>query len=328
MLSVSESGNSVHAKEEPSPANRSQQEQPEKPAYKADTKTKKESKKVFTIGNLTLFGFTFTGVGLTAFYYWDPQQFHQYFGKYYDTVESKVKYFTEPSRDKLLPDPISQFPGAVPPRTLVLDLDETLVHSTWSRATGVDAFLAYMSSFYEIVIYTSAMPGYGEPILERLDPNGYISHRLYRDATKYDKGVHIKDLSKLNRDLARTIIIDDDPNCFQLQPDNGIAVPPWTGDVHDRYLLDLISFLEYIVREDVQDVRPVLRSFKGIDIPTEFAKRQQLQKQAKSSESSSPLRAVTSGVASSSSDAAAQQGVEPPAGSIWARLRQKKSTTS
>jgi import inner membrane translocase subunit TIM50 len=147
--------------------------------------------------------------------------------------------------------------------------------SASKRVLGVDAFLAYMSSFYEIVVYTSAMPGYGEPILEKLDPNGYISHRLYRDATKYEKGVHLKDLSKLNRDLARTIIIDDDPNCFRLQPDNGIRVPPFTGDVNDRYLLDLIPFLEYIVKEDIPDVRPVIASYRGLDIPLEFSKRQQ-----------------------------------------------------
>ncbi|GJQ11434.1 hypothetical protein GpartN1_g3225.t1 [Galdieria partita] len=313
---------------------------------KEDSSERKESQQEITKtrgfpwGKLMLIGLLSGGVGLAAFYVGNPQQFHSYFDKYKDAVESKIRYFTEPSRDKLLPDPIPQYPGGLPPRTLVLDLDETLVHSTWSRATGwktakrpgVDAFLAYMSSFYEIVVYTSAMPGYGEPILEKLDPNGYISHRLYRDATKYEKGVHLKDLSKLNRDLARTIIIDDDANCFRLQPDNGIRVPAFTGDVNDRYLLDLIPFLEYIVREDVLDVRPVIASYRGLDIPLEFAKRQQLRTQEKrweSKTSASALRAVTGGGIASSEHVVQEKGAEPPPGSIWSRLRQhSKGTTN
>lgn len=294
-------------------------------------------RKGFPWGKLTLIGILSGGIGLAAFYVGNPQQFHSYFDTYRDAIESKIRYFTEPSRDKLLPDPMPQYPGGLPPRTLVLDLDETLVHSTWSRATGwktakrpgVDAFLAYMSSFYEIVVYTSAMPGYGEPILEKLDPNGYISHRLYRDATKYEKGVHLKDLSKLNRDLARTIIIDDDPNCFRLQPDNGIRVPPFTGDVNDRYLLDLIPFLEYIVKEDIPDVRPVIASYRGLDIPLEFSKRQQQLRSAKgweSKTSASALRAVTGG--GSSEYVLQDKSAEPPPGSIWSRLRQHKGTTN
>ncbi|EME31871.1 Mitochondrial import inner membrane translocase subunit TIM50 [Galdieria sulphuraria] len=308
----------------------------------SDKKDKKTTQtKGFPWGKLTLVGLLSGGVGLAAYYVGNPEQFHAYFDKYKDAVESKVRYFTEPSRNKLLPDPMPQYAGGLPPRTLVLDLDETLVHSTWSRATGwktakrpgVDAFLAYMSSFYEIVVYTSAMPGYGEPILEKLDPNGYISHRLYRDATKYEKGVHLKDLSKLNRDLARTIIIDDDANCFRLQPDNGIRIAPFTGDVNDRYLLDLIPFLEYIVREDIPDVRPVIGSYRGLDIPLEFAKRQQLRSQEKgrdSKTSASALRAVTGGGGgmASSEHAIQEKGAEPPPGSIWNRLRQHKGTTN
>lgn len=123
------------------------------------------------------------------------------------------------------------------------------------RNEGVEAFLAYMSSFYEIVVFTSQMPTYAEPVLDKLDPNGYISYRLYRDATKYQDGVHLKDLSKLNRDLARTIVIDSDSRSFQLQPHNGLKIPKWDRDPQDRALIDLIPFLESIVREDVPDVR-------------------------------------------------------------------------
>ena len=58
-----------------------------------------------------------------------------------------------------------------------------------------------MSQFYEIVIYTSQLSTYGEPITERLDPNHYAPYRLYRDATLYVDGRHYRDLSRLNRDM-------------------------------------------------------------------------------------------------------------------------------
>ena len=70
-------------------------------------------------------------------------------------------------------------------RTLVLDLDNTLVHSDWTRGRGwrtfkrpgVDDFLKQMAQMYEIVVYTAALPTYADPILDRLDPNGCIAYR-------------------------------------------------------------------------------------------------------------------------------------------------------
>lgn len=70
-------------------------------------------------------------------------------------------------------------------RTLVLDLDDVLVHSDWSRARGwrtfkrpgAEDFLRTMSQFYEVVVYTSQLPTYADPILDRLDPQRYVAYR-------------------------------------------------------------------------------------------------------------------------------------------------------
>mmetsp|Transcript_44838 Transcript_44838/g.173998 ORF Transcript_44838/g.173998 Transcript_44838/m.173998 type:complete len:328 (+) Transcript_44838:218-1201(+) len=198
-----------------------------------------------------------------------------------EEVMEKIRFFTEPSSDKLLPDPVKYPGGGLPPRTLVIELDDTLVHSMWSRATGwrhtkrpgVEAFLAYLSSFYEIVLFTSQPTTYADPILDKLDPSGYIMHRLYRDATRFKGGVYVKDLSKLNRDLARTIVIDTDSHALELQPSNALLVPKWDRDPMDRTLLDLIPMLENIVRDDIQDVRPMLASYYGTDVAKEYARR-------------------------------------------------------
>ncbi|CDF34102.1 unnamed protein product [Chondrus crispus] len=196
-----------------------------------------------------------------------------------EAVDAQIKYFAEPSRKKLLPDLEPAFPGGPIPRTLVIDLERTLIYSTYSRASGwrvakrpgAEAFLAYLASFYEIIVFTSALDSYAEPILNKLDPNGYITDKLYRAETDYKRGVHIKNLDVLNRDLSRVVVIDHDAKQVGLHPQNAIIVPEWTGDSSDTALLDLIPFLEAMVNDDVADVREELKLLSDGDIAAAVA---------------------------------------------------------
>lgn len=79
-----------------------------------------------------------------------------------------------------------------------------------------------------------------------MDPNRCVFHSLFRESTTFMNGQYVKDLSKLNRDLAHVIIIDDNPESFQLQPENGIRIKPFkdSNDVDDNTLLELIPLLE------------------------------------------------------------------------------------
>ena len=69
-------------------------------------------------------------------------------------------------------------------------------------------------------------------------------YRLYRDATRYVDGHYIKDLSHLNRDLSKVIIMDSNPQSFSMQPENGVALAPWKGRDNDQSILQYIPFLE------------------------------------------------------------------------------------
>ena len=74
--------------------------------------------------------------------------------------------------------------------------------------------------------------------------------------------VFIKDLSRIGRDLSKTIIIDNLPENFQYQPDNGIYIKSWFNDQNDTALLELMPILKGIANKKYDDVRQALKMLK------------------------------------------------------------------
>ena len=165
-------------------------------------------------------------------------------------------------------------------KTLILDLDETLVHSAFKpffiksdinlnvnvdginhlvhvlKRPYVDEFLQRMSKFYELVIFTASISNYANPLLDRLDKFRIISHRLFREHCVSNRGLYIKDLRKLGRDLKNMIIIDNNPISYAVNQDNGIPILTWHYDKNDNELMKLIPILEFL--SNVDDVRPYI----------------------------------------------------------------------
>ncbi|KAK5154420.1 mitochondrial inner membrane protein required for protein import [Recurvomyces mirabilis] len=195
---------------------------------------------------------------------------------------SQMGYYTEPTFPKLLPE----IPEAQrQPYTLVLSLEDLLIHNTWDREhgyrtakrPGIDYFILYLSQYYELVLFTSAPISIADPIIKKLDPFHFIMWPLGREATKYENGQYIKDLSYLNRPLSKTLILDTVKGHVANQPENAIILPKWTGDKGDPRagdLVRLIPFLENLAAMGTEDVRPVLKSFEGKEIHQEFAARE------------------------------------------------------
>merc|ERR1712050_397786 len=100
---------------------------------------------------------------------------------------------------------------------------------------------------YEIVIFTTATQDYSDEILDQIDPNRLIHHRLYRQHTLPWGPTFIKDLSRLGRPLSQTLIIDNLAENFILQPDHRIAILDWIDDPSDKALYDLCFLLEELV---------------------------------------------------------------------------------
>ena len=166
----------------------------------------------------------------------------------------------------LQPHTISKFLADKPANekrlTLVLDLDETLVHFTENESNGkflvrpfAREFLTKLDKYYELIIFTAALQDYADWILDRIDTQQCIKHRLYRDHTNFQNGVYLKDLSKINRDLSKTIIVDNNPDNFQMQPENGIYIKSWYEDPNDRALKKLAGLLIKIAENEQNDVR-------------------------------------------------------------------------
>lgn len=173
-------------------------------------------------------------------------------------------------------------------KTLVLDLDETLVHASSTPLPNPDhvielssrmklhvlerpflnEFLESMSAIYELVIYTAGDKEYAFAVVEKIDPRGRISHILHREHCVPNKTGELgKDLSLLGRDLKHVIFIDNLEANFRRQKDNGLKITDFYSDKSDDELKSLIPFLEYT--SELDNVRPIWKvyhnyTFKGI----------------------------------------------------------------
>lgn len=171
----------------------------------------------------------------------------------------------------------------LPPVTLVLDLDETLVHCSTDanevknpdfvfhvefqgtvytvncrKRPGLDEFLEYLKGRFEVVVFTASQRVYADRLLDILDPDrDTFHHRVFRDDCTNVEGNYLKDLSVLGRDMRATAIVDNSPQAFAFQLDNGIPILSWYENRNDRELFKLIPLLEHLV--NACDVRTILR---------------------------------------------------------------------
>ena len=172
-------------------------------------------------------------------------------------------------------------PNKTGKRTLVLDLDETLVHSQFGPfdvpsdvvikieieneihdihvlvRPGVKEFLEKLSKRFEIVIFTASISKYAGPLLDILDKNKYCSYRLFREHCTIINTSFVKDLKKLGRDLKDVIIVDNSPIAYLLNNDNGLPILTWFEDKNDRELYKICPVLEFLsLVPDVRDYIP------------------------------------------------------------------------
>ena len=175
--------------------------------------------------------------------------------------------------------------------TLVLDMDETLIHFLYQNKTNNNIFnfnmmeqndlskvgmfllrpyakyfIEKLKDLYEIIIFTNGTKIYCDKIIDLIDPKREnIKYRLYRShSINKDNDIYLKDLSLLGRDLSKIIIIDDLKKNYKLQEDNGLPITSWMGNLNDTELKDLIPVLRRIVIDEVEDTRKIIIKIKKI----------------------------------------------------------------
>jgi len=168
-------------------------------------------------------------------------------------------------------------------KCLVLDLDETLVHSSTDfmpnadykipveidgmvhniyvlKRPGVDEFLMRMKPYYEVIVFTASLAKYANPLLDLLDVNGVVTSRLFREHCVFYQGHFVKDLSVIDRTPQSCILVDNSPMSYSFQPDSAIDCSSFIDDPKDDELWRIADFLEGIHR--CADVRTLCRHWR------------------------------------------------------------------
>ncbi|GMH45361.1 hypothetical protein BSKO_13318 [Bryopsis sp. KO-2023] len=205
-----------------------------------------------------------------------------------DELEMTVEVQQPPVVAPIAPPPRDSFGGyVIGPRqqgdagkkTLVLDLDETLVHSSFKpvddpdfvipvdiegkmvdvyvlKRPWLDHFMEKICPRFETIVFTASLSKYADPLLDLLDESAVVRWRLFREACCPYEGNYVKDLERLGRNLADTIIVDNSPLSYIFQPSNAVPIGPFMGEKDDQELLDLIPILEML--DEADDVREIL----------------------------------------------------------------------
>ena len=164
-------------------------------------------------------------------------------------------------------------------KTLILDLDETLVHSAFYpfqiksdiilkinldgkshiiyvlKRPNLDFFLKKISELYNVIIFTASLSEYAEPLIDILDPEKKFG-RMFRQNCIKKNGFYIKDLNQFGNNFKDIIIIDNNPISFIMNRDNGLPIMTWYENMNDDELIKFIPLLEFLSK--TEDVRPII----------------------------------------------------------------------
>lgn len=195
-----------------------------------------------------------------------------------EIIETKAVYFPSEQGDK---------------KTLILDLDETLVHADFNRTysdhdivvtfnyegeevevpvflrPGVLDFLNNVSRIFEVVIFTASIKEYADSVLNYLDPeNKVFATRLYRDSCiNIQNKFCLKDLTIVkNRRLEDIVLLDNSIFSFANHLSNGILINSYYNDKNDSELSNVFSYLEAYIEKskDVRIVNEGIFNFQAI----------------------------------------------------------------
>lgn len=166
-----------------------------------------------------------------------------------------------PRRQPSYSAPTSSRSSRLTQKTLVIDLDETLIHSLakggrmssghmvevklnntvgyGGAALGpqhpilyyvhkrphCDDFLRKVCRWYNLVVFTASVQEYADPVIDWLEQERkYFSGRYYRQHCTFRNGAYIKDLSSVEPDLSKVMILDNSPLSYIFHEGNTVQI--------------------------------------------------------------------------------------------------------
>ncbi|XP_022228135.2 CTD nuclear envelope phosphatase 1 homolog [Drosophila obscura] len=186
-------------------------------------------------------------------------------------------------------------------KTLILDMDETLITSVTIKKDGtsppssrkckwqvvpfdfefvlndvtikvykrphVDYFLERVSKWYNLIIFTAGTEEYATPILDYLDGGrNILTQRFFRSNCINVYGFNAKFVSLVCPDMANVILLDNSiPECC-FNVNNAIPIADNIIGDWDTKLLNILGFLDAL--RFVKDVRSILKRCKVLTAPS------------------------------------------------------------
>lgn len=150
-----------------------------------------------------------------------------------------------------------------PKKTLIIDLDETLIHSMAkggrmasghmvevrlggpvtssgiqigpgvpilyyvNERPGCHDFLRKVAKWYNLIAFTASVQEYADPVIDYLErERKYFSGRYYRQHCTYRNGAYIKDLAQVEPDMSKVMILDNSPMSYIFHEGMSHSLPP------------------------------------------------------------------------------------------------------
>jgi carboxy-terminal domain RNA polymerase II polypeptide A small phosphatase len=205
-------------------------------------------------------------------------------------VAKEAPSIAEGSSEKqtwLLPPVQSHLQGR---KCLILDLDETLVHSSFKilsgadftipveiegqyhnvyviKRPGVDQFMKRVGELYEVVVFTASVSKYGDPLLDQLDIHHVVHHRLFRESCYNHQGNYVKVCparQRLTESIPVLIIAQDLSQVGRdLKETIIIDNSPTSYIFHPQHAVPISSWFSDAHDNELLDLIPVLEDLAG-----------------------------------------------------------------
>jgi len=215
--------------------------------------------------------------GSAAVVYFIPDDTANSISSFLEDTNDNSRIFLEALAERIVPQrpapwlldfATMNYPEYLP--TLVMDLDKVLIkmeydrHHGWQvkKRPGADEFLNELQFYYELVIFSDEVYPVAQDVVTKWGLR--IPSVLHREFCIRKKSHYVKDISKLGRKMEKLVMLDHDPEAFSMQPENGILIKPYDGDIEDRELSDLLDFLKALATSN-KDTRDFISEFGGGD---------------------------------------------------------------